>query len=110
MHQPPADGRIVGPARRRLGTECKNPPGTVGGNARGTRRRGLTPRIDGSSLLTTGSRRRRAFLTALTAHPFREVTFPLLGDDRVLPCPVCRTPGTRLDLLGGNGRCYGGCG
>jgi hypothetical protein len=42
--------------------------------------------------------------------PFRTVMHILLGGDRVMPCPVCRTEGTSLTALDHVGRCYGSCG
>src|SRR4051812_28961125 len=38
------------------------------------------------------------FMARLVQAPFREVALPLVGADRVHPCPVCRGEGTRLDL------------
>jgi len=51
-----------------------------------------------------------AYVAQLAQAPFREVAQVLLGETRVTPCPVCRGPNTRLDLLDRGGRCYGGCG
>ena len=50
-----------------------------------------------------------AFLARVAEAPFKEVVLPLLGSDRVSPCPVCGGEGTRLDVLSHVGKCYGGC-
>jgi hypothetical protein len=50
------------------------------------------------------------YMARLAAAPFREVALPLLGQERVSPCPVCQGEGTRLDLLEKIGVCYGRCG
>jgi hypothetical protein len=42
--------------------------------------------------------------------PFRTVMRLLFGDERVAPCPVCRTECTSLAGLDRHGRCYGSCG
>ncbi|MBL8798908.1 MAG: hypothetical protein JNM56_33800 [Planctomycetia bacterium] len=49
------------------------------------------------------------YVRSLTTAPFRQVALPLLGSERCSPCPVCQGPGTRLDVLDFQGRCYGGC-
>lgn len=49
------------------------------------------------------------YMERVARAPFREVALPLLGRDRVEPCPVCRGPRTRLDVLDYVGRCYNGC-
>ena len=51
-----------------------------------------------------------AFVERLLKAPFRTVATILLGDERVLPCPVCRGEGTRLDVLDHAGMCYARCG
>lgn len=50
-----------------------------------------------------------AFVARVAEAPFKEVALPLLGADRVSPCPVCGGAGTRLDVLDHFGKCYGGC-
>ena len=50
------------------------------------------------------------FMALLALGAFREVGLPLVGEQRVHPCPVCRGDGTRLDLLDWIGMCYGNCG
>jgi hypothetical protein len=50
-----------------------------------------------------------AYLARVVEARFREVARPLLGADRVSPCPVCRGEGTRLDVLDHVGMCYGRC-
>ena len=49
------------------------------------------------------------FMARLVEAPFKEVALPLLGEQRVSPCPVCRREGTRLDLGDRVGFCYGSC-
>jgi hypothetical protein len=51
-----------------------------------------------------------AFVRGLLEAPFRTIATILLGDDRVLPCPVCRGEGSRLDVLERCGKCYARCG
>lgn len=51
------------------------------------------------------------FVARVARAPFREVALPLLGGrERVSPCPLCERPGSRLDVLDRQGRCYGVCG
>jgi len=50
------------------------------------------------------------FVQQLVKAPFRTVAMVLLGDDRVLPCPVCRGGRSRLDVLDQFGKCYARCG
>jgi len=50
------------------------------------------------------------YVCRLGAAPFREVAVVLLGDMKVIPCPLCRKQGKRLDVLDRRGKCYGGCG
>lgn len=50
------------------------------------------------------------FVQELLRAPFRTVAMVLLGDERVLPCPVCRGDRTRLDVLDHFGKCYARCG
>jgi hypothetical protein len=47
-----------------------------------------------------------AFVDAMAAAPFRAVALPLLGSDRVSPCPVCREPSSSLAVLDRIGKCY----
>jgi hypothetical protein len=47
-----------------------------------------------------------AFVGELVEAPFRTVALPLLGSDRVEPCPACRAPGSSLGVLARLGRCY----
>lgn len=49
------------------------------------------------------------YLQQLVKKPFQMVTEVLFGSQRVVPCPVCEGPRTRLDALDHMGRCYGGC-
>lgn len=50
------------------------------------------------------------FIDLLRRRPFREVALPLLGEERVSPCPVCRRSNTRMDVLDWVGKCYESCG
>jgi hypothetical protein len=50
------------------------------------------------------------YVTRLVAAPFNVIAMPLLGEQRISPCPVCRGAGTRLDILDFVGVCYGACG
>ena len=50
------------------------------------------------------------YIATLAASPFCEIALPLLGQQRVSPCPVCRAAGSRLDVLDHLGMCYGNCG
>jgi hypothetical protein len=47
-----------------------------------------------------------AFVEELVEAPFRTVALPLLGSDRVAPCPACQAPGSSLGVLDRLGRCY----
>jgi hypothetical protein len=49
------------------------------------------------------------YLNGLLNLPFKGVVEPLIGGDRISPCPVCRKQGTRLDVLDNAGKCYNGC-
>jgi hypothetical protein len=49
------------------------------------------------------------FLARLVRAPFSEVAVPLLGGQRVQPCPVCRRADSRLDVLEQRGMCYSRC-
>lgn len=49
------------------------------------------------------------YVARLSAAPFKEIALPLLGAERISPCPFCLEAGTRLDLLNQVGKCYGGC-
>ena len=51
-----------------------------------------------------------AFLRESDSAPFREVAVPMLGGERLSPCPVCGVEDTRLDVRDRSGMCYGGCG
>jgi hypothetical protein len=50
------------------------------------------------------------FVQCLAAAPFRGVVQPLLGDERISPCPVCGRPESTLSVLDITGHCYGECG
>jgi hypothetical protein len=52
----------------------------------------------------------KAFLARVAQAPFKEVALPLLGAERVRPCPVCGDEGTELCALDHFGKCYQGCG
>jgi hypothetical protein len=49
------------------------------------------------------------FVRRVRAAPFKEIALPLVGGPRAMPCPVCRKPDSRLDVLDRVGNCYGGC-
>ena len=49
------------------------------------------------------------YLARVAKAPFRAVALPLLGTERISPCPVCVKEGTRLDVLDHVGMCYGSC-
>ncbi|QVL31727.1 hypothetical protein KIH39_23255 [Telmatocola sphagniphila] len=42
--------------------------------------------------------------------PFGVIAEQLLGSRRINPCPKCKAPNSRLDVLDRIGKCYGGCG
>jgi hypothetical protein len=50
------------------------------------------------------------FVQKLATTPFRVVAWPLLGQERIYPCPVCRTPGSSLAINDQVGHCCGKCG
>jgi hypothetical protein len=47
-----------------------------------------------------------AFVDAMAEAPFRSVALPLLGSDRIAPCPMCREPSSSLAVLDRLGKCY----
>jgi hypothetical protein len=51
-----------------------------------------------------------AYLADLVKSPFRVVAGVLLGGERIVPCPVWRKDGSRLDVLERGGKCYRRCG
>jgi hypothetical protein len=51
-----------------------------------------------------------AFAQKLGSAPFRAVAWPLLGQERIYPCPVCRTAGSSLAIDDHVGHCYPRCG
>jgi hypothetical protein len=50
------------------------------------------------------------FAQKLGNAPFRAVAWPLLGQERTYPCPVCRTADSNLAIDDRVGHCYGRCG